>query len=384
MIGVQIFVGSPNDVEFLRDTVLRVIERLRPDLEVDDIGLAGHDWRRVAGDIGEPQSVIDPDIVRAHLLLLVIGHRVGEGTRKEIELGRQLHADGRLQSVMLYLQRMLPAVLAAPSPEAREVIVLREQLGRGMLYHEFADQDDLQELVRTHLVRWLAPLRSLPRFQRRYGTNLDLWLTRALNVPNPPPIDEAVALESIPWDQELPDGNDVYDYRRYLASRDGRPYDVHMLGCYRIARYLFRQVLAEDTSIFRDRPFTTFIHRYLADHIRRARGQGDPLAERYLRTLHGWLTARNTVFANARSFAAYQIGMCRDRSGRDVLLAALEDASENESVRRYAALALGMTRTRDAIAALIEIHDRDEIPATLRIAIGHAILAAGGLLPPSA
>jgi hypothetical protein len=285
---------------------------------------------------------------------------------------------------MLYFQRMPQTMLATPSPEAQEVIALREQLGHETLYHEFAGKDDLQDLVRTHLVRWLAPLRSLPRFQRRYGTNLDLWLTRALKVPNPPPIDEVVSLEKIPWDQELPDGNDVYDYRRYLASHDGRPYDVHMLGCYRIARYLFRQVLAEEPLVFRDRPFTTFIHRYLADHVRRAHEQGDPLAARYLHILHGWLASRNAVFVNARSFAAYQIGMCRDRSGRDFLLAAMEDPSENESVRRYATLALGMMRTRDAIATLIEIHDRDETPAALRSAIGHAILAAGGLLPPSA
>jgi hypothetical protein len=83
MIGVRVFVGSPNDIESFRDVILGVIERLRPDLEVDDIALLAKDWRRVAGDIGEPQSLIDPDIVRADLLILVIGHRIGEGTRME-------------------------------------------------------------------------------------------------------------------------------------------------------------------------------------------------------------------------------------------------------------------------------------------------------------
>jgi hypothetical protein len=43
MIGVQVFVGSSNDVESLRDIVLGVIEQLRPDLEVDDISISGKD-----------------------------------------------------------------------------------------------------------------------------------------------------------------------------------------------------------------------------------------------------------------------------------------------------------------------------------------------------
>lgn len=67
---------SPSDI------VLGVIEGLRPDLKVDDIGISGKDWRRVPGDIGEPQSVIDPDIVRTDLLILVIGHRIGERGRE--------------------------------------------------------------------------------------------------------------------------------------------------------------------------------------------------------------------------------------------------------------------------------------------------------------
>jgi hypothetical protein len=130
---------------------------------------------------------------------------------------------------MLYFQRMPPTMLATPSLEAQEVIALRERLGRETLYHEFAGKDDLQDLVRTHLVRWLALLRSLHRFQRRYRTNLDLWLTRALNVPNPPPIDEAVSLEQIPWDRELLTGTIEfiplsfwYDAPRISRDRDRR------------------------------------------------------------------------------------------------------------------------------------------------------------------
>jgi hypothetical protein len=382
MIGVRVFVGSPNDVQSFRNSILRVIEDLRLDLDEDNITISGKDWQRVAGDIGDPQSIIDPDIVRTDLLIVVIGHRVGEGTRKELQLGRKLRAKGKLQSVMVYFQKMPPTMLSNPSSEAQEVIALREQLSGDTLYHEFTEQDDLKDLVRRHLVSWLLPLRSLRRFQRNYvGRKLDVWLTQALNVPNPPPIDEAISLEKIAWNQELPDGNDVYDYRRYLASPDGRPYDVNMLGCYRIARYLFRQVLAEQTLVFRDRPFTTFIHRYLADHVRQALEEGDPMAARFLQTLHGWLASRKAVFINARSFAAYQIGMCRDRRGRNLLLETLENSSEDQGVRRYAALALGMIRTRDAIEALIDVHDRAETPVELQTAIGHAILAAGGLLP---
>jgi hypothetical protein len=383
MLYVHVFVGSPNDVVSFRDVVLSTIEQMRQDLVVDEIAIAGEDWRLVAGDLGEPQWVINLEIAKANLLILIIGERLGEGTRKELDFAWSFPGDGRLQSLMIYFQTMPPAMLAAPSPEAREVIAERKRWEGKALYHEFANEAELQGLVRAHLIRWLAPLRNLRRFQNTYGTNLDLWLTRALNVPNPPPNDEVVPLETIPWDRELPDGNDVYDYRRYLASPDGRPYDVDMLACYRIARYLFRQVLRENTSEFRERPFTTFIHRYLSDHVRRACEQRDPLGEQYLRVLHRWLAARNNVFLNARSFAAYQIGMCRDRSGRDVLLAALRDASEAEDVRRYAALALGMTWSRDVIEALVEVHDRTATPSPLRRAIGHAILAVAGLLPPS-
>ena len=65
------------------------------------------------------------------------------------------------------------------------------------------------------------------------------------------------------------------------------------------------------------------------------------------------------------------------RGGFHIGSGAIEsDPSENESVRRYAALALGMMRTRDAIAALIEIHDRDETPAALR---SQSVLKSRGL-----
>lgn len=381
MITVRVFVASPNDRAFLRDVVLQAVGELRRELDADDIAIVADDWRPVPGGVGEPQSCIDPEICRADILLMILGHRVGEGTRKELRLGRELHAQGQLQELMLYFEAMSSPMLAMLSAEARDVLALRESLAREMLYHEFTGADALRSLVRTHLVRWVAPLRSVHRFQRQYGKDLDPWLTQALNVPNSPANDGVVALEKIPWDQELPDGNDVYDYRRYLASRDGRPYDVDMLGCYRIARYLFRQVLSRDPLAFRDRPFTTFVHRFVADHVRRSHHQGCPFAGQYLSTIRGWLPARSTVFANARSFAAYQIGMCRDRLGRDELTKALNDASEDIDVRRYAALALGMTRTRAAIADLSDIHDGEETRPELRRAIGHAILAAAGLLP---
>ena len=378
MIGLRIFVSSPNDIEALRAVVLKVIEGLRSDLEVDDISIAGEDWRGVPGDPGVPQRLIDPDIIRADVLILIVGTRIGSGTSQELALGTRLYSSGQLQSLMLYFQR-LPQDTEI-SPEIQKVLALREQLNTRYLYHEFDGSADLQELVRSHLVRWVAPLRTLPRFRSKYGARVDPVLVSALNVPKPPPIDEIVTLESIPWEQELPDGNDVYDYRRYLGSRDGRPFDVDMLACYRVARYLFRQVLADNPLTFRDRPFTTFIHRYLADHVRRARDADDPAIERYLGVLRSWLGDRARVYTNARSFAAYQLGMCRDQNGSQALLAAVDDPNDNVYVRRYAALALGMMRTRASIAALVAVHDRDDTPRSLQDAIGHALLAAAGLL----
>jgi hypothetical protein len=267
-----------------------------------------------------------------------------------------------------------------PSCDIEEVVSLREELSKEMLYHEFAGESELRELVHTHLIRWLIPLRSVHRFQK-YANKLETWTTQALHVPKPPPSDEIVALDGIPWDQELPDGKDTYDYRGYLASRDGRPFDTDLLRCYRVARYLFRQVLSDQHFPFRDRVFTTFIQRYLADHVRNSRAKDDPGAQRYLEVLRGWLTNRNGVFRNARSFAAYQLGMCRDRDGRAALLRTLQDTSDDHEVRRYAALALGMLRARDAIPELINVYDQPGTSDKFRDALGYAILAAAGLLP---
>jgi hypothetical protein len=48
-------------------------------------------------------------------------------------------------------------------------------------------------------------------------------------------------------------------------------------------------------------------------------------------------------------------------------------------VRQLASRAI--TRSRDVIVLLVEFHDRIDTPSPLRSAIGHAILAAAGMLP---
>jgi hypothetical protein len=123
MLYVHVFVGSPNDVASFRAVMLSPIEEMRQNLEVDEIATTGEDWLLVAGDLGEPQSVINPEIAKANLLILMICQRIGEGTRKELDFAWSFPGDGRLQSLMIYFQTMPPAMLAAPSPEARDVIV---------------------------------------------------------------------------------------------------------------------------------------------------------------------------------------------------------------------------------------------------------------------
>lgn len=381
MISIQIFVGSPNNVGHFRTAILDLIKELRSDLEDDDINIVGKDWHKVIGTLGSPQALINPEIVRSDIVIIIIGHRVGEGTLNEVELSKNLQINGELSTVMLYFQKIPFEQMKAPSADLQQVIELRKKIEGLMLYHEFIEEKDLIKLARTHLNRWIAPVRHLHRFKKIYGNTLDPVLTKAINVPDPPSFDETILLETIPWDKNLPDGKDVYDYRRYIESRDGRPFDIDMLGCYRVARFLYRQVIDDKTHFFSDKPFTNYIHRYLSYHIRQEKQQNIPLSTLYLQNLHKWLGSRSNNYGHTRSFAAYQIGMCRDQGGRDLLLSTVKDPYESENVRYYAAIALGMIRIRDVIMPLIEIHDQEGIPISFKKAVGHSILAVAGLLP---
>lgn len=378
---VKIFVGSPNDIAEDRRACIRTLRQLRDDFEGSGIVVEPFDYSQVGPDNSAPQEPIDLFLARADLVILIVGHRMGEGTRHELEFSCELRRRGELQSVMVFVQRPADPGGNGDSdsrdglPRDMWAHPIEEKFSRTVLHHYFDDPEDLQSLLKKHAQAWLRPLTHLPRFLSRYGTCIDQGVLMTMRRQTPLRTDEIVVLDQLADDDRQLVKRSKRAIKEYLRARRLDGFAADPVKCYLVARYLYQKLFLGDPHDCRNRQFINPIHQYLASIVCDSKR-----ADRYdviVENLKRWLDPRSGCYATARDFAAFVLGMIRAENARFELLRAVSDRSELPAVRQYSAMSLGMIRQRDTLQPLIELHDTEPDP-TFQYILAHAVLVLAG------
>jgi predicted MPP superfamily phosphohydrolase len=142
-----------------------------------------------------------------------------------------------------------------------------------------------------------------------------------------------------------------------------------------IANRLRQAIEDDDPAPCRRRPFVYPIHQYLSDRVRR--DAPTPRAKA-IATLERWLSGHTSVYATARDFAAFELGMCGAESALPCLLVSLGNPFETTEVRYYAAMAIGMLRAVGAVPALLSTYGAPETPPDLQTVLAHVVIFIAG------
>lgn len=256
-------------------------------------------------------------------------------------------------------------------PDLRSKGVKLSDIQRVDLFNEGPlTEDHIDAILRTIESQsdWRRPRVELLKVLEEYEGEIDNAIIETLRVRELPHTDGIIELEA-ESNQATKRRLAGEAFERYLASN---PAEARLLGLetfYLIAAYLYRAILDDDFSVCKHKPFIYPIHQYLSGMIRSATQTERRVV---LSTLQKWLTSRD-VYQTSRDFAAFELGMSKAREHQDNLFAALEDPFELPLVRYYAAMALGMIRSKDALPELIEIYQR-EVNQEMKKVIAHAII----------
>jgi hypothetical protein len=256
-------------------------------------------------------------------------------------------------------------------PDLRSKGVNLSDIHRVDLFHEGRlTEDHIEPILRAIESHsdWQRPQVELLKVIEEYEGEIDNAVIETLRVRELPYTDRIIELEA--------EANKTTKYRlaeeafeRYLSLN---PSEARLLGLetfYLIACYLSRAILDDNFTVCKHKPFIYPIHQYLSGMIRSAAQTERKLV---LATLQKWLTSQD-VYQTSRDFAAFELGMSKAHEQQDFLFAALDDPFELPLVRYYAAMALGMIRSKDALPGLIEIYQR-EVNKEMKKAIAHSII----------
>jgi hypothetical protein len=215
---------------------------------------------------------------------------------------------------------------------------------------------------------WRKPQVELLNIIEEYEHQIDAAIMQSLKVGELPYTDVIIELEKA--------ANEATTHRLAKAAFEHyislNPGEAHLLGLktfYLIARHLYVAILEDDFTACKYQPFIYPIHQYLSGMIRSANETERKLL---LANLRRWLKSKG-VYQTSRDFAAFELGMSQAHAEQQALLAALDDPYELPLVRYYAAMALGMLRSRDCLSQMVEIYQREANEGIKKV-IAHSLI----------
>jgi len=203
-------------------------------------------------------------------------------------------------------------------------------------------------------------------FRKNKGVKLDesLWATMMGGTFEKPLIDEFA-------DEEAEKKAEHAAFELYQTGKHGLYLGiVDPQAPYLVAKHLFRSIHNNHVQDFCRRGFTFDIHQHLSLLIRSSERRDRLMI---WRRLLSWLEAVNNLPAQARDFAAFELGMTRARMAASNLLRTLGNRTQNQELRSYVAMALGMLRWKRIVKDIAAMY-KTEMESNVREAIRHAIL----------
>lgn len=437
-LQLPVFIASPSDLAperaVLRDVVdIAVGNAARHRLLLHLVG-----WEDLPPGFGRPQALINRELRRAELIIVVLWSRIGTpaagpgsdpGTVEELKVAIDQVTQGRADDVFVYFKTDgAPNGIHGAQQEA--VARLRNDVERKqeLLFATFASLEQWRERIQSDLTRWVEKWQGVPEIcewaleESRPFTVPGAWKgesrLHALRVTFDPtdapalciPLG-AAAVEAYQQyatqglGEVLPAGvvKAVKDAERgtkrqwILRGRGGprlidiesqdftsRPLVEHEESVYFAdsewfhyfcAIGLVNAIAAGNIDAIWKRPYTNRVHQYL-----RMLGNAPEMRDRLIGQLRHWLRGRNDGTRGlpvVRDFSAYVLGMLNAASAQDDLgEAASED--ESELVRLYSVAALGKMRARSQLR-LLKTRFGDEKDKPTQLAISQAICRIVGV-----
>jgi hypothetical protein len=163
---IQVFVASPGDLGEERMVFRSVVDEVNK-IKARSLGYSIEPlgWEDTLPGKGRPQALINEDVRKCHLFVLLLWKRWGtfsgqysSGTEEEFEIARALNEKTQgVPEIWLYFKSIPEYMLADPGEQLQKVLKFRTKIEaeRSFLYRMFDDPPQWEPMFREHLCRWL-------------------------------------------------------------------------------------------------------------------------------------------------------------------------------------------------------------------------------------
>ncbi len=184
---LRVFIASPGDLVEERRLFRGIVDEVnRSEANRMGVQLEPLGWEDVLPGYGRPQELINEDVKRCDLMIMLLWKRWGtptgeysSGFEEEYELAKRLREDGDKPEIMLYFRKIPDDFLAGPGPQLRQVLEFKEKIeSEGeFLYKSYEDENRWENIFREHLSKWLDTIQFTESHRPEDIVKYEKWLT---------------------------------------------------------------------------------------------------------------------------------------------------------------------------------------------------------------
>lgn len=167
---LNVFIGSPGDLQDERETTRQVIDRVNRHLARNlGVSVELRGWEDTLPGHARPQELINRDIEDCDLFLGLVWKRWGtptgeysSGFEEEFRLAESLIEAKKISEVWLFFKDIDASLLEDPGEQVQQVLRFKRQVAkeRRFLYKQFASTADWSDLLYDSLADYLTRLPS--------------------------------------------------------------------------------------------------------------------------------------------------------------------------------------------------------------------------------
>jgi len=165
---LRVFMASPGDLGEERRLFRGIVDEVnRSKANGRGTQLEPLGWEDTLPGSGRPQELINEDVKRCDLMIMLLWKRWGtptgeysSGFEEEYELAKRLLEEEGKPEIMLYFRKIPDDMLADPGKQLRQVLKFKEKIEseRKFLYKSYEDENQWEKIFREHLSHWLDGL----------------------------------------------------------------------------------------------------------------------------------------------------------------------------------------------------------------------------------
>ncbi len=160
---IKIFIGSPGDLHAERKLFREVLEEVNQRCaHSKGIHLEPLGWEDASPGVGRPQGLINKDLIKSDLVVLLLWKRWGTNTEKYSSgFEEEYHvAIENNKQIWLYFRDVPDVMLSDPGEQLTKVIEFRKMIEKQkkLLYQRYEDENEWKEKLTDHLCKSLDDL----------------------------------------------------------------------------------------------------------------------------------------------------------------------------------------------------------------------------------